>query len=52
VALAPAGDAGALVERAASLAADPAARAALGKRGRELYDEQFALGVTIARMRR
>lgn len=52
VALAPAGDVAALVERAASLAADPAARAALGKRGRELYDGEFALGVTIARMRR
>jgi len=52
VALVPAGDAETLVERAASLAADPAARTALGARGRELYDGQFALGVTIARMRR
>ena len=34
------------------LAADPAARAALGARGRALYDGQFALDVTIARMRR
>lgn len=52
VALAPAGDAPALVDIAARLAADPAARAALGARGRRLYDEQFALDVTIARMRR
>jgi glycosyltransferase involved in cell wall biosynthesis len=52
VALAPAGDAGALVERAAALAADRDARVALGARGRALYDERFALGVTIARMRR
>jgi glycosyltransferase involved in cell wall biosynthesis len=52
VALAPAGDADAFVERAAALADDPAARTALGARGRALYDEQFALGVTIARMRR
>ena len=52
VALTPAGDVHALVERAASLAADPEARAALGARGRDLYDRQFALGVTIARMRR
>jgi glycosyltransferase involved in cell wall biosynthesis len=52
VALAPAGDPGPFVERAAALAADPAARTALGARGRDLYDEQFALGVTIARMRR
>jgi hypothetical protein len=36
---------------AASLAGDPAARAALGVRGRDLYDRRFALGVTIARMR-
>jgi glycosyltransferase involved in cell wall biosynthesis len=52
VALAPAGDAGPLVEIAVALAADPAARTALGARGRVLYDEQFSLGVTIARMRR
>jgi glycosyltransferase involved in cell wall biosynthesis len=52
VALTPAGDAHAMVERAAGLAADPGARAALGARGRDLYDAQFALGVTIARMRR
>jgi glycosyltransferase involved in cell wall biosynthesis len=52
VALAPAGDVPALVEIAARLAGDPAARAALGARGRELYDGRFALDVTIARMRR
>ena len=52
VALAPAGDTGALIETAVRLAADPIARAALGARGRALYDEQFALGVTIERMRR
>jgi glycosyltransferase involved in cell wall biosynthesis len=52
VALAPAGDVPALVEIAARLAGDPAARAALGARGRKLYDERFALDTTIARMRR
>ncbi len=52
VALAPTGNVPALVETAAGLAADPAARAALGARGRDLYDGRFALHVTIARMRR
>lgn len=52
VALAPAGDVAALVEIAARLAGDRPARAALGARGRELYDGRFALDVTIARMRR
>ena len=52
VALAPVGDVPALVEMATSLASDPAARVALGARGRDLYDERFALDVTIARMRR
>jgi glycosyltransferase involved in cell wall biosynthesis len=52
VALTPSGDVSALVEKAAGLAADPASRAALGARGRGLYDAQFALGVTIGRMRR
>ena len=52
VALAPANDVAAMVSAAASLAADPSARAALGARGRRLYDEQFALDVTITRMRR
>jgi hypothetical protein len=51
VALAPAGDVPALVDAAAALAGDPEARAALGARGRDLYDERFALHVTIARMR-
>jgi glycosyltransferase involved in cell wall biosynthesis len=52
VALAPAGDVSALVEIAARLAGDRPARAALGARGRELYDGRFALDLTIARMRR
>jgi glycosyltransferase involved in cell wall biosynthesis len=52
VALAPGGDIPALVEMAAGLAGDPAARVALGARGRTLYDERFALAVTLARMRR
>jgi glycosyltransferase involved in cell wall biosynthesis len=51
VALAPARDVTALVDIAAGLAADPGARAALGARGRELYDARFALNLTIARMR-
>jgi glycosyltransferase involved in cell wall biosynthesis len=51
-ALAPAGDVPALVDIAVGLADDPAARAALGARGRDLYDARFALDVTIARMRR
>jgi glycosyltransferase involved in cell wall biosynthesis len=52
VALAPAGEVDALVDIAVRLAADPAARAALGARGRALYDARFALDVTIGRMRR
>jgi glycosyltransferase involved in cell wall biosynthesis len=52
VALAPAGDAAAFVERAVALVADRPERAALGARGRELYEREFALGGTIARMRR
>jgi glycosyltransferase involved in cell wall biosynthesis len=52
VALTPSGDVSALVEKAAGLAADPASRAALGARGRGLYDARFALDVTIGRMRR
>lgn len=51
-AVALAADVPALVETAARLAGDPAARTALGARGRELYDAQFALNVTIARIRR
>lgn len=52
VALTPSGDVRALVDTAAALAADPASRAALGARGRALYDAQFALDTTIGRMRR
>jgi glycosyltransferase involved in cell wall biosynthesis len=52
VALAPAGDVARFVDQAAALAADPASSTALGARGRDLYDAQFALDVTIARMRR
>ncbi|HMC76751.1 MAG TPA: glycosyltransferase family 4 protein [Vicinamibacterales bacterium] len=52
VALAPPDDARAFGDLAVGLAGDPAARAALGARGRRLYDERFALGITIARMRR
>jgi hypothetical protein len=52
VAIAPVGDVAAQVGIAATLAGDPAARAALGARGRELYDGRFALDVTIGRMRR
>jgi glycosyltransferase involved in cell wall biosynthesis len=52
VALVPPGDAVALAVEAATLAADPAARRELGARGRRLYDERFALPVTIERLRR
>lgn len=52
VALAPAGNVEAMVSAAARLAGDPPARAVLGARGRRLYDEHFALNLTIARMRR
>jgi hypothetical protein len=52
VALEPAGDVTAFVDRAVTLAGDAAARAALGTRGRDLYDRQFALHLTIARLRR
>ena len=52
VALVRPGDVSAAVEIAGTLAADPASRAALGARGRSLYDAQFALDVTIGRMRR
>jgi glycosyltransferase involved in cell wall biosynthesis len=51
VALAPNNDVPALVDIAAALATDPAARAELGVRGRELYDARFTLDLTIARMR-
>jgi glycosyltransferase involved in cell wall biosynthesis len=52
VRLAPAGDAAGLADAVAALAADAAARADLGARGRRLYDEQFALAVTLSRLRR
>ena len=52
VALAPAGDPNAFVDLAVGLAGDAGARVALGARGRALYDQEFALAVTISRMRR
>ncbi len=52
VALAPAGDVAAFVAAAARLSADPRERALLGARGRALYDAEFTLDHTIARMRR
>jgi glycosyltransferase involved in cell wall biosynthesis len=52
VALPPAGNAVAIAEAVAELARDPARRAEYGRRGRRLYDEQFALCVTLSRIRR
>jgi glycosyltransferase involved in cell wall biosynthesis len=52
VALAPAGDVAAFADQAEALAADPASSITIGANGRALYDAHFALGVTIARMRR
>lgn len=52
VALVPAGDAAGLAAEAVSLVADPEARRTLGARGRRLYDERFAVAVTLARLRR
>jgi glycosyltransferase involved in cell wall biosynthesis len=52
VLLAPAGDAGAFADCVEALAADVNARHALGARGRRVYDEQFALPVTLQRLRR
>ena len=52
VALAPAGDAAAMIDAAAGLAGNPGALAALAARGRALYDTAFGLPITIARMRR
>ena len=52
VALAPAGDVKAFVAAAARLSTDPRERAALGARGLALYDAEFALDITIERMRR
>ena len=51
VALAPADDIAAIVEIVARLADDAQARVALGARGRRTYDERFALGLTIERLR-
>jgi len=52
VSLAPAGDDEAFVERAVQLARNPELRREMGARGRRLYDEQFALPVTLSRLRR
>jgi glycosyltransferase involved in cell wall biosynthesis len=52
VALVPARDPAAMGQAVASLAADGRARVELGARGRRLYDERFALPVTVARIRR
>lgn len=52
VALSPAGDPSAMAACTASLAADAAARRALGARGRRLYEDRFALDVTLSRIRR
>src|SRR5207248_9302944 len=51
VALASADDIAAIVEIVARLADDAPARGALGARGRCAYDERFALGLTIERLR-
>lgn len=48
VAAAAAGDAGRLAERAAELLDSPETRAELGRAGRRLYEERFALRHTIA----
>jgi glycosyltransferase involved in cell wall biosynthesis len=47
VALAPAGDAGAIAAAAVALLHDPAARVALGEAGRRAYDSHFSLDRTI-----
>jgi glycosyltransferase involved in cell wall biosynthesis len=52
VAMVAAGDPEGFANCAAGLAADVQARRDLGARGRRLYDEQFALDVTVARIRR
>jgi len=51
VAFAPADDAAAFVNMAVRLSHDAPARTALGARGRRAYDERFALGLTIERLR-
>lgn len=50
VALAPASDGDAIAGTAAALLGDDAARAALGAKGRCLYDRRFALACTIDRL--
>ena len=52
VALVPSGDYAGFGERARALAADAGTRRELGCRGRRAYDEHFALGATVARLRR
>lgn len=51
VSLAPAGDAAAFVTAAEALLDDPAARAALGRRGAAVYTERFSMAHTIAILR-
>ncbi len=51
VALAPAGDADAIVERTAALLDDPPSRAALGERGRAVYAAHFSMAHTVATLR-
>jgi glycosyltransferase involved in cell wall biosynthesis len=52
VAMAPAGDQAQFVDEVARLAADTSRRQTVGMRGRQLYDERFALAGTIGRLRR
>jgi glycosyltransferase involved in cell wall biosynthesis len=52
VVLVPADDAAAVAAAVATLAADAPERRARGERGRRLYDDCFALPVSLARMRR
>jgi hypothetical protein len=51
VALAPAGEAAAFVERTAALLDDPPSRAALGARGRAAYAAHFSMEHTVATLR-
>lgn len=52
VALVPAGSPGTLAAKTIELAADPASGRELAARARRLYDERFALPVTLAKIRR
>lgn len=52
VAMAPAGEPTRFVDEVERLSADPTHRDAIGARGRQLYDERFALAGTIGRLRR